>query len=527
MKGIIQHSLLVSLILFSANSIACGGFFCQILPINQAGEQIIFRQDGNQITTMVQIQYTGAAEEFGWVLPVPNTPELSIGSDTTFAELEFATRPQFFLDFTGDLCPVPLGRNPSTDGSNFENDEDPGVVIEESLEVGPFDALIISGEDPDAVANWLEENNLDLSDRGSELIEPYVEAGMKFVVLKLQSNRDVGDIQPIIMSYESDKPMIPIRLTAVAAQDDMGIIVWLLGESRAVPENFLHVVPNYTRLNWFAGSFNAYANYQTLITDAMDEAGGHGFATDYAGQFENLTDQLTTPDALNERLSGLQSLSPAEFIADLWLLPIDPSIPNEISTLLPLSEDMNIFIYSDPVALSSNFTQDQLNTARVSLLDIIDNQIVIPLENSIDILDDNRYLTRLYTTLSADEMTVDPVFVFNADLEGQQLDRRATLDAQCDNGVSKWTLTLGEGTGRDGEVVISGTGDLPFAGPVIEQDAAFEISKTFASGPSEIVTSNDFNPVSIGGSSSSGGSAGLVVLVIMSVLSLSRRRSSK
>ena len=55
---------------------ACGGFFCQAVPINQAAEQIIFRQNGDQVTAVVLIQYVGDAEDFSWVLPVPGVPSL-------------------------------------------------------------------------------------------------------------------------------------------------------------------------------------------------------------------------------------------------------------------------------------------------------------------------------------------------------------------------------------------------------------------------------------------------------------------
>lgn len=72
---------------------ACGGFFCQSVPINQAAEQIIFRQDGDDITAVVLIQYAGEAEDFSWVVPVPGIPELSTGSDVLFQSLEIATRP--------------------------------------------------------------------------------------------------------------------------------------------------------------------------------------------------------------------------------------------------------------------------------------------------------------------------------------------------------------------------------------------------------------------------------------------------
>ena len=38
-----------------------------------------------------------------------------------------------------------------------------------------------SSDDAEAMATWLEENDYDLTDRGAELIAPYVEEGMNFV----------------------------------------------------------------------------------------------------------------------------------------------------------------------------------------------------------------------------------------------------------------------------------------------------------------------------------------------------------
>ena len=83
---------------------ACGGFFCQLVPINQAAEQIIFHQDGDQVTAVVLIQYVGTAQDFSWVVPVPGIPELSTGSDVLFQALEPSTRPLFTLEFEGQAC---------------------------------------------------------------------------------------------------------------------------------------------------------------------------------------------------------------------------------------------------------------------------------------------------------------------------------------------------------------------------------------------------------------------------------------
>lgn len=511
---------------------ACGGFFCDFQPISQAGEQIVFRQDGNQITAMVQIQYVGNAEDFGWVVPVPSTPEASIGSNLVFSDLEQATRPQFNLSRTGQACEVEFLASPTAEssGGDTATDADGGVTVESVEEVGNYIVTVISGTDPQAVANWLAENNLDLSDRGAELLAPYIEDGMKFVALKLQQNRDAGNIQPLILKYQSDKPVIPIRLTAVAAVEDMGVLVWLLGDARAVPENYLHVTPNYTRLNWYGFGNSSYVSYQGLITDAMDEAGGKGFATDYAGRFPNLADRLTSADSFLSTLNGLATLSNAEFIVAVQRNFNDGSIGSALSRTLPVVDGEAGAVYTDAVALSVNYTGVELSAARSELDRVIREDLIEPLRVSRDLLDDNKYLTRLYTTLSASEMTLDPSFVFNSDMGDQSLDRNATLDASCIEDQTQWTLTLGEGTGRNDVVVIDTVGVLPFATPafVNDQEASWKIEDTAVSGQPIVRQQRSFQAASASGSGSAvstgGGSVGLGLVML---LALRSRRSQR
>lgn len=502
----------------AGTAVACGGFFCQQVPINQAGEQIIFRQDGDQVTAVVLIQYAGEAEDFSWVLPVPGIPDLSTGSDLVFASLELATRPRFNLEITGEPCtstPSPF----SLFGGGFAPvaedaaGGEPDVEVLQSLSVGPFDVQIVASDDAEAMAQWLDDNNYDLTDRGRELIAPYVEAGMNFVAMKLRQDQDVGDIQPLIMRYVSDLPMIPIRLTAVAAQPDMGVIVWLLGESRAVPVNYLHVTPNYTRLNWYAGTTNAYATYQTLITAAMDEAGGQGFATDYAGRDLDVVAQLPTLEILSDELVRLSSIGDdAQFVAELarGFVFSQTQALEILGRTLPLPAGDGEFIYQIPELLGETFTAEELADARAAAVIELNATVIEPLREALAVFDDAPYLTRLYTTLSPEEMTLDPIFSFNPDLDDQALERNATLDIRCSGFSTQWTLTLGPGTGRDDEVVIEGIGSPPgFTAPVIEQDAVWRTEMLSANAPPETVTQKQFTAAQVINDEASGGGLAL------------------
>lgn len=510
-----------------ADASACGGFFCQQVPIDQAGEQIIFRRDGNQVTAIVLIQYEGTAEDFSWVVPVPGVPELSTGSELVFFPLEQATRPQFNLIRNGDPCSFnEFGQGGGTDAPSDaadggSGDDDGGVEVLKEEAVGPFDIVVVTSEDPEAMATWLTDNGYDLTDRGDELIAPYVEAGMNFVALRLRQDQEVGDLQPLVMRYESDEIMVPIRLTAVAAMPDMGVLVWLLGEARGVPLNYLHVIPNYTRLDWYTG--NAYASYQGLITAAMDEAGGQGFATDYAGDDFDGTSSLPQASALETSFAEYTVIEDdATFLArTLNEFPflffnvqsniIEDKILAVLRRELPVEDGGGGFAYSDNDLLSAFFTEEELAAARVALEAEIRDAIIAPLEETLGVFEQGQYMTRVYTTLSAEEMTLDPTFSFNSDLEDQPLARSATMDIECTADGTRWTLTLGEGTDREGETVIEGTGTPPgvfSAVPTIAQDAVFRSEEVSTSGQPTIVEEKQFTTAQVIGEDDGDGGGG-------------------
>jgi hypothetical protein len=92
----------------------------------------------------------------------------------------------------------------------------------------------------------------------------------------------------------SDEPdaCVPLRLTAVAAQEDMAVLVWILGQARATPSNFTSVDLNFARLDFAGGG----TNYDALITEAVDAApGGMGFVTQFAGKTPDLRATVSPP----------------------------------------------------------------------------------------------------------------------------------------------------------------------------------------------------------------------------------------
>jgi len=260
--GLLSGLLAVSVaVLVPSRAEACGGFFCNTAqPVNQAAESIVFadNEDGT-ITALIQIQYQGPSQKFSWLLPIASAPksdaDIGIGSNIALQRLQIATNPNYRLTQRIEGSCRELDDGPgcgaSADSASYtagsaphESDSGNGVTVDASGVVGAFEWSVISVEatsaDPAAAAvDWLTSNGYDVPSSAPPLLGPYLDQGLKLLALRLTKGADSGSIRPIILTYQGTQASIPVKLTAVAANEDMGVLTSVLGKSRAVPQNYL------------------------------------------------------------------------------------------------------------------------------------------------------------------------------------------------------------------------------------------------------------------------------------------------
>ena len=420
-------SLLAVGLLSAPRAEACGGFFCSQTPINQAGERIVFGVNGNQTEAHIQIQYQGAAEKFAWVVPVQARPTLSIGSARLFSFLDQVTQPRFQLQWENSCEPF-WPRGDFFDSAPPSPSESPtaggGVQVVSREDVGPYDAVILTAQDAKELRTWLTTNGYDIPVSTTQALEPYVGSTYYFVALKLQQNKGVGDLKPLVVKFEGTRPCVPIRLTAIAAQPDMPIIAYVLSNHRAVPMNYRHVLINPTRVNWLMGGIN----YPQVATAAVDEAGGQAFLTEFAGSAASLRQNFTSALGTNGNFdtSTLARIShPVDFAAELMRPPFlgDAAVQGLLRKYVPMPASLvaqrvpEAQFYNSLFAYRSAIDQDPGRAPfdAQGFAKELDEQVVKPLKSAMTLLGAHPYLTRLYTTMSAEEMSVDPDFDFNAD----------------------------------------------------------------------------------------------------------------
>ena len=428
-------------LLATTDASACGGFFCSQVDVDQIGEQIVFGVDPGTgiVETHVQVAYQGSAEEFAWVVPVPEVPELFVSSDMLFQQLRARTRPQFQVEtvYNGDCgWQWDSGWGDDFDADNgagggpFPASEEDGVEVIAERNVGPYRTVVLRASTSEALLTWLQENNYDLPDSLDPVLAPYVASESYFVALGLLNDRDVGDLKPLGMRYAATQPMIPIQLTSIAATPDMRLEVYVLGEERAVPSNYLHVQVNEAAIDWLSWG----GNYEDVITRAADEAGGQAFATDFSGSTTPFQGMLYTEGRFNtSAFDGVTDPVEAMNLVMGGGFPADGTTLGILRRFLPVPEGLDEQSFYNCVECYA----EQLEGVTIdgtAMGAAFEEEVVTPLRDAESLFSRFSTLSRMTSSISPIEMTVDPMFVFNPDMGDVSNVHSATVEYDCRDG---------------------------------------------------------------------------------------------
>jgi MYXO-CTERM domain-containing protein len=321
---------------------ACGGFFCGQQPVDQTAERILFEVGQDSVTMTTQISFAGDAADFAWILPlsaVPDPNSLAVYHQQALNALDTNSGPVFNPPQDSG-CQV--NYSPGVLLGSADDGSDPGVTVYIRTEVGDYDVAVIESTDPALLIDWLHEQGFRITAAMEPYIERYTSEGMKFLALKLQDAATVQDIKPFRFTLPGTAPSIPLRMTALAAEPEMSIVAFVLAGGRYEGKNWanLDIPDDQIRYNRNSYSYGG-TNWPRLVAQAVDEAGGQGWVTEYAGPSASYAEQVRAQ------------------------------------------------------VQNGNFGTEDDAAAAAELLTA---------------LEAHPYLTRLYTRLSAEEMTSDPIF---------------------------------------------------------------------------------------------------------------------
>jgi hypothetical protein len=459
---------------------ACGGFFCsQATPVNQAAEQIIFSQNADDtVTAVISIQYQGDAERFAWVLPIAGVPEVEVSSNLALQRLLAATTPQYTLSQRvegtcrqsnggfSNAAPggFPMSAGGASAGGSSGASGGPQVSVVAEGSVGPYDFVAISVSEDAAqpaqlALEWLEMNEYDVSALGEDILGEYLMDGLNLLAFRLTKGNDVGAIRPVRVTYPAQYPVIPIRPTAVAANDDMGVMVYMVAEAQAIPQNYKSLVLNEALINWF----NFAPTYNAVITRAANEAQGQGFVSEFAGPSLQFNQSIWSEfDQQNWEFLQSGNFGVPSTLADGGVGPIDgkalfnqaaaqygtwDGFRDAVTPAITLPSDVTLEAFLATPWLYQDDARIQIDGQL--LLAGLQENVIDPMIETQQLLISRPYLTRLFTTMSAEDMTVDPLFSINPDLEDISNVHTAEQIIECSSDVyfsdAPWRIDLPQG----------------------------------------------------------------------------------
>ena len=259
-KGLLAAPLIAVLFLLSAMAtpvLADGGFFTQAMlhDLYESAQRAVILY-GNSIEHLIlSVSFEGDAEDFAWVVPVPDKPEIAVTDPELFWELS---------DFTRRIIPRSWGCTAAPEGQE-------GVDVIEEQVVGPYATAILSATNATALVDWLSANGYIFPEEGEEIISGYIEKEWYFVATKINAvEEDTGDalaegaIEPIVLSFASDEIVYPLRITSLSATSPE-VLLYVFADYVMVPEQYpFYIGFGYWEENAFSLEFGETVSVEDL-----------------------------------------------------------------------------------------------------------------------------------------------------------------------------------------------------------------------------------------------------------------------
>lgn len=177
-KGLLYIFLIFFLILMPSVT-ADGVFFRPNVYYNEdlfePTQKAIILHDGVKEKMLLEVSYKGSMSDFAWIIPVPSYPDINKTSAYIFEELHYLTAPEYRsaprLYAFGNLAPSKMLEQ--------------GVNILEQKQVGVYETTILTSDDPEALINWLNNNDYYVSQDAESMLDYYIAKRWYFIAARI------------------------------------------------------------------------------------------------------------------------------------------------------------------------------------------------------------------------------------------------------------------------------------------------------------------------------------------------------
>lgn len=182
-------------------------------PMVETGQKAVIWHDGKRETLVLSTTFRGEAEDFAWIIPVPNKPEVTSSKDELFTALDDYTRPKYNNRYDSAM---PMIGSVSTVGM-----EESGVTVVESKKVDVYDITVLEAVDGKSLREWLTKNGYEYPTNRDLLLQHYALKRWFFVAAKISTEAlgymgtslRTGHMTPLMISFDSEGIVYPLKIS--------------------------------------------------------------------------------------------------------------------------------------------------------------------------------------------------------------------------------------------------------------------------------------------------------------------------
>jgi hypothetical protein len=346
---------LIGLALASSAAAFCGFFVSKGGgQLFNRSSQVIIAHDGNRSVFTMMNDYQGDVKDFARIVPVPVVPrrqDIRIGDPSIIKKLDAYSAPRLVEYFDENPCaPVEMEDSvprsqaaPATPAPPATRANSLGVKIEASYQVGEYDIVILSAKQQTGLATYLRGEGYQLPPGADEMLGGYIRGGMKFFVVRVNMKRfdksGGGFLNPIVLSYTSDKFMLPMRLGTLNSPGEQDLNVYLLSPQGRIETSNYRTVPVPTGQDIPALVEPQFASfYRHVFKKAYEREGKNVAFLEYAwnsGNCDPCAGEPPNPDELKEAgvfwpQQGLESGGKPVFLTRLHVRYTKATFPEDL-----------------------------------------------------------------------------------------------------------------------------------------------------------------------------------------------------
>ncbi|MBS2014483.1 MAG: DUF2330 domain-containing protein [Deltaproteobacteria bacterium] len=313
--------------------------------------QVVLMREGTRTVIAMQNDYKGPPQGFAMVVPVPvvlQKENVKTLSREVFDRVDKLSAPRLVEYWEQDPCPRPVPP-PSegsvglasiasrADGSGTGSAGPPAVKIEAQFAVGEYEIVILSAQDSGALDVWLKANGYKIPADAEPALRPYVQAGMKFFVAKVNVAKvrfdasGTATLSPLRFHYDSERFELPVKLGLLSSSGTQDLVVHVLSPGQRYQlANYPNVtIP--TNLDVTDATRTSFGSFYAALFDRTLEKTPGGIVTEYAWGASSCdpcpaqVQGLTQGDLATLGADVLPSAKPASSSSGRGIVRIEPT----------------------------------------------------------------------------------------------------------------------------------------------------------------------------------------------------------